>query len=199
MSQCPGIGQPPQHTLHPTHPIPPTSSRPPIRDRDDPAVDQRKTEQAIGKIAANLFTTLDGSAERPDQWHFPYFDDEMGKAVDAHTGRCEAYLMGRGLYDLWSAYWPTAEDDDFKDFINPIQKYVLTTILDAATWDNTDILRDLDQVRQLKERTEGWIGMSGSLTTVRSLLHARLLDELVDSRALPAGALHLTYRPVYEA
>lgn len=179
----------------------------------------------MGKIAANLFTTLDGSAERPDQWHFPYFDDEMGKAVDAHTGRCEAYLMGRGLYDLWSAYWPTAEDDDFKDFINPIQKYVLTTTLDAATWDNTEILRDLDQVRQLKERTEGWIGMSGSLTTVRSLLHARLLDELVlivdpivvqgerrwtdelgrtplelvDSRALPAGALHLTYRPVYEA
>ena len=58
----------------------------------------------MGHIAAALFTTLDGSAERPDQWHMPYFDEAMGKSMDAHTDRCEAYLMGRGLYDQWSAY-----------------------------------------------------------------------------------------------
>ena len=175
----------------------------------------------MGRIAAALFTTVDGSAERPDQWHFPYFDEAMGRAVDAHTGRCEAYLMGRGLYEQWSQYWPDATGDDFADFINPVPKYVLSTTLSTADWQGTTILSRIDEVRDLRERTEGTIGMSGSLTTVRSLLGAGLRDELdllvdpivvsgerhwtdelgrtplelVSSEALPTGVLHLVYRP----
>ena len=174
----------------------------------------------MGRIAAALFTTLDGSAERPDRWHMPYFDEAMGRAVDAHTDRCEAYLMGRGLYEQWSQYWPTAQEE-FKDFINPVRKYVLSTTMTSADWENTTVLGSLEEVAALKERTEGTIGMSGSLTTVRSLLDAGLLDELdllvdpvvvsgerrwtdeldrvplelVASEALPTGVLHLTYRP----
>ena len=176
----------------------------------------------MGRIAAALFTTLDGSAERPDRWHGPYFDEAMGEAVDAHTGRCEAYLMGRGLYDQWSQYWPGNDSDDFADFINPVPKYVLSTTLESADWDGTTILRSLDEVSELRDRIEGTIGMSGSLSTVRSLLEAGLLDELdllvdpvvvsgerrwtdelgrtplelVSSEALPTGVLHLVYRPV---
>ena len=175
----------------------------------------------MGRIAAALFTTLDGSAERPDKWHGRYFDEAMGRAVDAHTGRCEAYLMGRGLYEQWSQYWPDSTGDDFADFINPIPKYVLSTTLTSADWQGTTILSSLDEVRDLRERTEGTIGMSGSLTTLRSLLGAGLVDELdllvdpilvsgerrwtdelgrtplelVSSEALPTGVLHLVYRP----
>ncbi|WP_369056022.1 dihydrofolate reductase family protein [Kineococcus terrestris] len=176
----------------------------------------------MGRIAANLFTTLDGSAERPDRWHFPYFDDAMGQAVDRHTSRCDAYLMGRVLYEQWAQYWPANEEDDFRLFINPVRKYVLSSTLGEATWEGTTVLRSLDDVRRVREETDGTIGMSGSLTTVRSLLGAGLLDELdllvdpvvvsgerrwtdeldrvplelVSSEALPAGALHLVYRPV---
>jgi dihydrofolate reductase len=175
----------------------------------------------MGRIAAALFTTLDGSAERPDRWHGTYFDEAMGRAVDAHTGRCEAYLMGRGLYEQWSEYWPASTGDDFAEFINPVRKYVLSSTLRSAAWENTTVLSSLDEVRALRERTEGTIGMSGSLTTVRSLLGAGLLDELdllvdpivvsgerrwtdelgrvplelVSSEALPTGVLHLRYRP----
>ena len=87
----------------------------------------------MGRIAANLFTTLDGSAERPDRWHSPYFDEAMGRAVDRHTSRCDAYLMGRGLYEQWAQYWPANEEDDFRLFINPVRKYVLSTTLQEAT------------------------------------------------------------------
>ena len=176
----------------------------------------------MGRIAAALFTTLDGSAERPDQWHFPYFDDAMGKAMDRHTDRCQSYLMGRGLYDMWSQYWPDNDNDEFADFINPIPKYVLSTTLENADWEGTTILRSLDELRELREGTDGTIGMSGSLSTLRSLLGAGLLDELVllvdpivvsgerrwtdelertplelvSSESLPTGVLHLVYRPV---
>lgn len=175
----------------------------------------------MGRIAASLFTTLDGSAEHPDRWHGPYFDDAMGQAVDRHTSRCDAYLMGRVLYELWSAYWPTDPGDDFADFINPVRKYVLSSTLDSADWAGTTVLRTLDDVRRVKDGTDGTIGMSGSLTTVRSLLSGGLLDELdllvdpvvvsgerrwtdgidraalalVSSEALPTGVLHLVYRP----
>ncbi len=39
------------------------------------------------KIIAELFISLDGVVEAPDQWHLPYFNDEMGVAVDATLGR----------------------------------------------------------------------------------------------------------------
>jgi dihydrofolate reductase len=177
----------------------------------------------MGRIAAALFTTVDGSAERPDQWHLPYFDEAMGRAMDAHQARCEAYLMGRGLYDQWSQYWPGNTDpDEFGVFINPIRKYVLSTTLQDPTWEGTTVLRDLDAVREVRERTEGTIGMSGSLRTVGALAGAGLLDELVlfvdpvvvsgerrwtdelartplelvSSEAFPTGVLHVVYRPV---
>jgi dihydrofolate reductase len=175
----------------------------------------------VGRIAAALFTTLDGSAERPDQWHGPYFDEAMGRAMDRHTSRCEAYLMGRVLYEQWARYWPGNDSDPFAEFINPIPKHVLSSTLQRADWAGTTVLPDLDAVRDLRERTAGTIGVTGSLRTVRALLEAGLLDELVllvdpvvvsgerrwtdelgrtplelvSSEALPTGVLHLVYRP----
>ena len=39
------------------------------------------------KIIAGMFISLDGVVEAPDQWHFPYFNEEMGAAVGATLGR----------------------------------------------------------------------------------------------------------------
>ena len=129
----------------------------------------------MGRIAAALFTTLDGSAERPDRWHMPYFDEAMGKAMTAFTDRCEGYLMGRVLHDQWSQYWPGNDSDPFADFINPIPKYVLSSTLESSDWAGTTVLRSLDDVRALRERTADTIGMSGSLRTVGALLGAGLV------------------------
>jgi hypothetical protein len=35
------------------------------------------------KVIANMLISLDGVVEEPGSWHFPYFSDEMGAAVDA--------------------------------------------------------------------------------------------------------------------
>ena len=47
------------------------------------------------KITAGLFISLDGVVEAPDQWHFPYFNEEMGAAVDASLGRGRLRLIRR--------------------------------------------------------------------------------------------------------
>jgi dihydrofolate reductase len=132
------------------------------------------------KIKSYFFISLDGVVESPDQWHFPYFDDEMGNAVSAGFATTDAMLMGRVHYEESAAYWPEHADEPFGDVMNSIQKYVVSNRLRAAEWQNTEIVSgDVAQkLTDLKARSGGDITMSGSATTVRWLLRQGLLDEL---------------------
>jgi dihydrofolate reductase len=134
----------------------------------------------VRKIKSYFFISLDGVVESPDKWHFPYFDDEMGAAVGAAFADTDAVLMGRVLYEEWAAFWPEHAEEPFGDVINPIKKYVISDSLQAAEWQNTEIISgDVAQkVRDIKAQDGGDITMSGSATTVRWLLRAGLLDEL---------------------
>jgi dihydrofolate reductase len=135
----------------------------------------------MGKIVSNFFISLDGVVESPDQWHFPYFNDEMGAAVEAATQSAAAFLMGRKLYQEWSAYWSTTgQDQDFATFINNIPKYVVSNTLQQADWKNTTIISGdvAPELRALKDQTDGDLQMSGSATTARWLLANGVLDEL---------------------
>jgi dihydrofolate reductase len=132
------------------------------------------------KIKSNFFISLDGVVESPDKWHFPYFNDEMGAAVGAGFATTDAILMGRVLYEEWAAYWPDHADEPFGDVINPIKKYVVSDSLQAAGWENTEIITGdvARKLTDLKAQDGGDISMSGSATTVRRLLREGLVDEL---------------------
>ncbi|MGV9308019.1 dihydrofolate reductase family protein [Nonomuraea sp. NPDC003727] len=135
----------------------------------------------MGRIVSNFFISLDGVVESPDQWHFPYWNDEMGAAVEAGMQRAAAFLMGRRLYEEWSAYWTTTDNDqDAAAFFNNVRKYVVSNTLEKADWNNTTVVSGdvVAALREVKERTDGDIQMSGSATTVRWLLANGLLDEL---------------------
>jgi dihydrofolate reductase len=138
----------------------------------------------MGRIVSNFFISMDGVVERPDLWHFGYFDDEMGVVVGSGMASTKAILMGRTLYGEWSQYWPAQGEEDFGGVINPMPKYVLAHEPFEAEWQNTTVISGDDaavaeQVRALKERTtDGEITMSGSATTVRWLIAQGLLDEL---------------------
>lgn len=134
----------------------------------------------MGRIVANFFISLDGVVEAPHEWHFPYFNDEMGDAIGRGISSAEAFLMGRVLYGEWSEYWPASEDEPFASFINSVPKYVVSNTLTAADWKNTTIVSGdvAAGLRRIKQETAGDIVMSGSATTVRWLLAEGLLDEL---------------------
>ena len=136
----------------------------------------------MGKIVSNFFIALDGVVEAPNEWHFPYFNDEMGEAVGAGMQNSAGMLMGRVLYSEWSEYWPSQGPEvPFSEYINGIPKYVLSNTLKEATWNNTTLLTGdgiADQLREIKASTDKNLAMSGSATTVRWLLANGLLDEL---------------------
>ncbi len=135
----------------------------------------------MGKIVSSFFISLDGVVESPDQWHFPYFDDEMGNAIGKAVERTEVFLLGRVGYEEWASYWPESDDEPFASFLNNLPKYVVTNTLDKATWNNTTIVSGdvATRLQKIKGETEGNIAMSGSATLVRWLLANGLLDELV--------------------
>jgi dihydrofolate reductase len=132
------------------------------------------------KIVAGLFISLDGVTESPETWNGPFFNDEMGQAVGASIAKKDTLLLGRRTFEEFAAYWPgkTGEDDPFAEFINNTPKVVVSTTLGNVEWQPTTVLRSIDDVRTLKEQPGKDIGMTGSVTLVRSLLQAGLLDEL---------------------
>ena len=134
----------------------------------------------MGKLVANYFISLDGVVEAPDKWHFPYFNDEMGAAVGAGMQENTAFMMGRVLYEEWSAYWTQASDDDpTAAYFNNVPKYVVSSTLTDPTWSNTTVVPgDPARIREIVEKNDGNIGIAGSATLVRWLLAMDLLDEL---------------------
>src|ERR1044072_6410381 len=123
------------------------------------------------KIKSHFFISLDGVVEAPNEWHFPYFNDEMGAAVGAGFEGADAVLMGRVLYDEWAAYWPANADQPFGDVMNGMKKYVVTSSLQEAEWQNTEVVSGdvAEGLREIKALDGGDITMSGSAITVRWL------------------------------
>ena len=137
------------------------------------------------KITAGLFISLDGVVEAPDQWHFPYFNDEMGAAVDAMLSPAEIVLFGRVTYDSFAGAWPDREaageeDADFARKLGDVRKIVVSHRQLDFTWRNSEQLEGdlVEAVTALKNEDGGPIGLSGSISVVRQLLAAGLLDEL---------------------
>jgi dihydrofolate reductase len=138
------------------------------------------------KITAGLFISLDGVVEDPQDWHFPYFNDEMGAAVEASLGAADTVLLGRKTYDSFAGAWPEreaagGEDAGMAKALGDARKIVVSNQQLEFTWRNSEQLKGdlVEAVTALKnEPGDSNIGMSGSVSIVRQLLAVGLLDEL---------------------
>jgi dihydrofolate reductase len=138
------------------------------------------------KLVANLFISLDGVVEEPGNWHFPYFNDEMGAAVDSVLSSADTMLLGRKTYDDHAGAWPEreaagGEDAEFAKLLGDARKIVVSRQQLELTWRNSERLEGdlVEAVTALKsEPGDGNIAISGSISVVRQLLAAGLLDEL---------------------
>ncbi|MFA5906019.1 MAG: dihydrofolate reductase family protein [Desulfobacula sp.] len=150
------------------------------------------------KTLITEFISLDGVVQAPggaDEdkdggfthggWSMKYFDPEvMGGMYGELAAQSDALLQGRRTYQVSAAAWPSRSGDPFTDWINRVQKYVVSdTLTDKdATWNPTTIIRGVDFLRtvsELRSRPGGYIYVYGSATMVRSLLAADLVDELL--------------------
>jgi dihydrofolate reductase len=142
----------------------------------------------MGRIVVTEFISLDGVIESPGgDEHFKYkgwtFDFDRGADGNAFKVQelddSTALLLGRRTYMGFAAAWP-GRDGEFADKFNSMPKYVVSSTLDKAEWNNTTVLKGdvVKEVLKLKQNVDGDIAVHGSAQLVQTLLEYDLIDEL---------------------
>jgi len=146
------------------------------------------------KLIVSEFITLDGVIQAPggaDEdrdggfahggWTWPYWHEEIGKALVSVIRTADAFLLGRRTYvGHADAFEPLAPGDFFGDVMNAPAKYVVSKTLEKPKWRNTTVIRGdvVRAVRDLKARPGEKILTDGSSQLVHTLLANDLVDEL---------------------
>jgi dihydrofolate reductase len=137
-------------------------------------------------ITASLFMAADGVVDPGiGNWHFPYFNEEMGEAV-TKTHDADVMLFGRVTYESFAGAWPAREiageaDAPMAKKLGDTRKIVASHRPLELTWRNSEQLQGplVEAVAGLKDDpTIDRIAISGCVSIVRQLLDAGLLDEL---------------------
>jgi len=141
------------------------------------------------RIIVSEFITLDGVVEAPGSeislgsrsgWTFPYVSDEFMQFKLDELFAADAILLGRVTYDAFAAAWPAMKDEvGFADRMNSLPKYVVSSSLGTAVWNNSQILsRDVEkELAILKEKSGQDLIVFGSVELVRWLAARNLVDE----------------------
>jgi dihydrofolate reductase len=176
----------------------------------------------LRQIIESTLVSLDGVIEDPAAWAGDYVDDEFQKAALERLLVSDAMLMGRRTYELLARDWATGTGD-FANRINSIRKYVFSSTLDKADWNNSIIIRGdvVREIGKLREQDGSDLALYGHGLLAQTLLKHGLLDEvrlsvfplivgsgnvlfrqgehtrlrLISASSLPTGVVVMRYQP----
>jgi dihydrofolate reductase len=105
--------------------------------------------------------------------------DEAAKVALEEALGAKAFLLGRRSYEFLAARWPS-RTGPFADRLNSFPKYVVSSTIDAPTWNNTTVIRGdvINKVSTLKRQIDGEILVAASFQLWHSLAEHDLVDEL---------------------
>jgi dihydrofolate reductase len=142
----------------------------------------------MGRIVVTEFISVDGVIEDPGGsedfkyggWSFEFSrGDEGDKFKLDETRDSGALLLGRTTYEGFAEAWPS-RDGDFADKFNGMRKYVVSTTMDAADWNNSIVVKPdqlVDTVTKLRQEPGGDVLVNGSAQLVQALRANDLVDE----------------------
>jgi dihydrofolate reductase len=147
------------------------------------------------KIIVGAQVSMDGVMQAPGQptedptkgfkfggWVMPYFDQAFGEELDHVFKEKFDLLLGRKTYEIFAAYWPYHDEDaphgGIAKLFNHIKKYAVSRSGEVDTsWARSVLLRDIADVKRLKQEDGPNLVTQGST----ELVHALLADDLVDA------------------
>jgi dihydrofolate reductase len=163
------------------------------------------------RIINSAFVSLDGVTEDPSTWATfdPDAGDEAAHVLRTHDGM----LMGRGTYEYFADTMPKASGP-YADAINAIRKYVFSSTLESADWNNSTVIRGdvVTAVTELRQQDGRDLIMYGYGRLSQTLIEHQLVDEirfsvhpvivgqtlplkLLGATPSPSGVVALTYEP----
>jgi dihydrofolate reductase len=184
------------------------------------------------KIIVSEFVSLDnvmedpGGAEKTDfgGWTMPFVSSEFHKYKHDELFDADCLLLGRLTYEEFAAAWPKVTDaGDFGDRMNNMPKYVVSTTMQKADWNNTTIIKNIaEEVAALKAQPGKDILVFGSAMLSDTLFNHGLVDmvkllvypvtlgegkkmfkdnthlkfKLLETRAFETGVVALHYEPL---
>ena len=147
----------------------------------------------MAELTLTTFVTLDGVMQAPGGpqedtsggfrhggWVFPLADADMGNLIVDIFGKADAFLLGRGTYDLFAAHWPRVTDpnDPVAHRLNTLPKYVASRTRATFDWNNTAHVNDVvADVAVLKRTYAREVQVHGSAGLIQTLLEHDLIDE----------------------
>jgi len=180
------------------------------------------------KIIVGEFVSLDGVIEGPGPddkfvhagWTMPYFNEDIWK-ITTDVTNVDALLLGRVTYQSFATAF-SSQTGGTADVLNNQNKYVVSTNLKTAEWQNSKLIKGNvpEEIAKIKQQPGKNIVVTGSGTLVQTLMKHNLVDEysllvyplvlgtgkrlfregtekitlkLVETRPLSTGVVHLRY------
>ncbi len=141
------------------------------------------------KIIVLSFITLDGVMQAPGGpeedtsggfeyggWLAPYYGDEVFNKVLQKEMKPADLLLGRKTFEIWEDFWPKHEKE--WPGVNDVSKYVVSGSREKSGWQNSQFLKSVEDIKQLKNKEGGDLQVWGSSNLIQTLLENDLVDEL---------------------
>jgi dihydrofolate reductase len=131
------------------------------------------------RVVESTLVSADGVIGEPHTWTGEHFGEEAVVRALEQMHRTDAMIMGRGTYEMFSDTWASPADD-YSSAIYNMKKYVFTSTMERANWNNTEIVKGdvVDTVAALKAQQGQDIVLYGHGGVGQALLEDGLLDEL---------------------
>ncbi len=147
------------------------------------------------KVIVGAMVSLDGVMQGPGGpsedptkgfkfggWVMPYFDQEAGEEVESLFKDFDL-LLGRKTYEIFAAYWPFQDENGPNGGItkafNAAKKFAVSRSGEVDTgWRGTVLLREVADVKRLRQESGPNLVTQGSTELVHALLANDLVDEI---------------------
>lgn len=134
----------------------------------------------MGKLVIWNIMSLDGCFEGATPWdlsmHETVWGPDLKKLSDEQLGAAALLLFGRRTYEGMRDYWSESTEDE-ASAMNSLPKAVVSSTLTDANWNNSRLLRSIDDVKALKKDAGKNIYVFGSAQLTSALREAGLIDE----------------------
>jgi dihydrofolate reductase len=140
------------------------------------------------KIIAALQISLDGFIEGPNKeldWAMAD-DEETWIDINETLNSVDTIILGRVMYPEYEQYWlallanptGTKNENAYAYRADKIPHIVLSKTLNKVAWKTTRIVRDVEEIRRMKQQSGKSMLVLGGATLVSSLMNLGLIDEL---------------------